>query len=209
MEGSVVATRKYEQRERAEGAEETKTRVLEALYERLRNAPAQRVSVEQVARDAGVARNTVYLAFGSRPGLFAALGASLLERGGFADMLAASADADGRTALRKGIDGVVAMYAANRDVLRALHSMAQLDPDAVGGSVPELEYGRASGARLRAERLAKQGLLRADVTIEEATNLLWVLMSFESFDLLYTGRALTVEATAQALTTAAERGILA
>ena len=61
-----MGTRKYEQRLRAEAAEETRRRILDAVYERLRVAPAQPVSIEQVARTARVARSTVYLIFGSR-----------------------------------------------------------------------------------------------------------------------------------------------
>src|SRR5262250_1830358 len=77
-----VATRKYEQRLRAEDAEQTRRRILDALQERLRQAPAEPVSVDQIARAARVSRSTVYLAFGSRAGLFCALGADIADRGG-------------------------------------------------------------------------------------------------------------------------------
>jgi transcriptional regulator GlxA family with amidase domain len=54
----TMATRRYEQRRRAQTAEETRRRVLEAVYEQLREAPAQPVSVDRIARTAGVARST-------------------------------------------------------------------------------------------------------------------------------------------------------
>ena len=38
-----------------------------------------------------------------------------------------------------------------------------------------------------AGRLGEQDLLRADVTVEEAADVLWMLASFASFDALYTG----------------------
>ena len=79
----TMATRRYEQRLRAQPADETRRRVLDAVYDRLRAAPAQPVSVDRIARAAGVARSTVYLIFGSRAGLFDAFAADLLERGGF------------------------------------------------------------------------------------------------------------------------------
>ena len=41
------------------------------------------VSIDGIARMARVARPTVYLIFGSRAGLFEAVGADLQERGGF------------------------------------------------------------------------------------------------------------------------------
>ena len=44
-----------------------------------------------------------------------------------------------------------------------------------------------------------------DITVEEATDILWVITSFETFDQLYTGRALSEEDTAARLVTMAER----
>jgi AcrR family transcriptional regulator len=202
-----MTTRKYEQRLRAESAEETRRRILDAVCHRLRAAPAEPVSIDQVARAARVSRSTVYLVFGSRAGLFYALGADLLERGGFAGVLAASAHPDAREALRGGIRGVAGMYAAHHDVLRALVSMAQLDADAVGGAVRTLDEGRAAGMAVQAQRLAEQGILRADVTVDAATDLLCLLTSFDSFDLLHAGRGLPAAGAAELLVTAAERSL--
>lgn len=199
-----MATRKYEQRLRAEAAEETRRRILDAVYERLRVAPAEPVSVDRVARMAGVARSTVYLIFGSRAGLFGALGTDVLQRGGFERMLRASAHPDPHEALRGGIRGMVGMFAAHRDVLRALHSMAQLDADAVGGVVQQMERGRAEAAAQRARLLGEQGLLRPEITVERAADLIWALTSFDAFDLLYTGRNLSVDEVADALVLAVE-----
>ena len=71
----TVATRRYEQRARAASAEATRRRILDALYDRLHDAPAAPVSVDAVAQAAGVARSTVYVVFGSRAGLFDAFAA--------------------------------------------------------------------------------------------------------------------------------------
>jgi AcrR family transcriptional regulator len=203
-----MATRKYEQRLRAEGAEETRRRILDAVYQRLRDTPAEPVSIDRVAQLARVARPTVYLAFGSRAGLFDAVGADLLQRGGFERILQASAHADSREGMRSGIKAVVEMYAAERDVIRVLSSMAQLDAAAVGGAIQRLEQGRAGGMVHLAQRLADQGTLRPDLTVDHATDLLWLLTSFESFDLLYTGRKLDVDKIAKTLAAAAERSLL-
>jgi hypothetical protein len=58
-----------------------------------------------------------------------------------------------------------------------------------------------------ARRLAEQDVLLPDVSVEEAANLLWLLTSFDGFDLLYTGRRLSVDDVAQVLVTTAERGL--
>jgi AcrR family transcriptional regulator len=202
-----VGTRKYEQRLRAEAAEQTRRRILDAVYQRLHDAPTTPVSVEQVARAAGVSRSTVYLVFGSRAGLFDALTEDLWQRAGFQQVVDAVADPDARRHLRGGIAGGVRVFAAHRDVFRALFSMAELDADAVGGAIARIEENRAGGMTHLAQRLAEQDLLRADVSVDQAADLLWLLTSFDSFDQLYTGRKLSPEDTAELVVTAAERGL--
>lgn len=200
-----MSTRKYEQRLRAEAAEQTRRRILDAVYTRLREAPTEPVSIDGIAKMARVARPTVYLAFGSRAGLFDAVGADLLARGGFEDMLQAAAHPDAREGLRGGIRGTVQMYAVHWDVLRVLSSMAQLDAAAVGGAIQRMDQGRAAGLAHLAQRLADQDKLRPDVTTDQATDLLCLLTSFDSFDLLHTSRGQSVEETATTLISTAER----
>src|ERR671932_301242 len=128
-----MATRPYEQRARAEEAERTRMRIIEAVFTRLREAPAERVAIDQVAHMAGVARSTVYAIFGSRSGLFDAVGRELAARSGYARLLDAKHQPDAREHLRAGFRAASEMLAANRDIYRALRSMAQLDEQAVGG----------------------------------------------------------------------------
>jgi len=205
----TMATRRYDQRLRAQSAEETRRRVLDAVYDELREAPARPVSIDRVARAAGVARSTVYVIYGSRAGLFDALAADLLERGGFERVLEAVADPDPRVTVRDGIAGGVHTFAAHRDVFRALFSMAALDPDAVGGAMHRGEERRARGMARLAKRLARQGALRAGLTAKQAADRLWVLTSFDAFDLLSSGRALPADDVAAALVEMAERDVLA
>lgn len=205
----TVAKRHYEQRLRAQTADETRRRVLDAVYDQLREAPAQPVSVDRIARAAGVARSTVYVIFGSRAGLFDAFSADLLESGGFDRVLDAIADPDPRVTVRDGITGGVHTFAAHRDVFRALISMAELNPDAVGGAMQRSEQRRAKGMMRLARRLAKHGLLREGLTAKKAADQLWVLTSFDAFDLLYKGRGLSANEVARVLVDLAERSVLA
>jgi len=204
-----MATRRYEQRLRARSAEETRRRILDAVYEEMREAPARPVSVERIARAAGVARSTVYVVFGSRAGLFDAFSADLLERGGFQRVLDALADPDPRVHVRDGITGGVHTFAAHRDVFRALVSMAALDPDAVGGAMRRSDQRRARGMLRLARRLAEAGLLREGLSAKQAADRLWVLTSFDAFDLLYAGRGLSADRVAKVLVEMAERSTLA
>jgi AcrR family transcriptional regulator len=204
----TMATRRYEQRLRAQTAEETRRRVLDAVYAQLREAPAQPVSVDKIAHTAGVARSTVYVIFGSRAGLFDAFAADLLERGGFRRVLDAVADPDPRVHLRGGISGGVHTFAAHRDVFRALVSMAELDPSAVGGAMQRSEQRRAKGMMRLARRLARHGLLREGLSAKKAADRLWVLTSFDAFDLLSNGRGLSADDVACVLVDMAELSVL-
>ena len=200
-----MATRKYEQRLRAESAEATRRRILDALEQRLRESPTEPVSIDEVARRARVARTTVYLVFGSRAGLFDALATELWTRAGLPELTEAVAHPDAREHLRGGMRAGVEIFAALRDVAVALFSMSALDPESVGGAIVRLEERRWGGMEHLARRLRDQDLLRSDVTVEEAAEVLWVLTSFASFDALYTDRGLPVEEVARILDATAAR----
>jgi AcrR family transcriptional regulator len=202
-----MSPRRYEQRQRAEAAEDTRRRILDAVRQRLEEAPSQAVSIDQVARIAKVARSTVYLIFGSRAGLFDAVADDLLERGGFDRIVQAVAHPDPRETVREGIRGSAHMFAAHRDVFRAIISMAQLDPDAVGGTMRRADRNRAAGMASLAQRLAEQNELKSGVSVEAAADLLWILTSFDAYDLLATGRGLSADAAADLLIETAERAL--
>ena len=123
-----------------------------------------------------------------RPGLFDAIGADLLERSGFEEVMRAVDDPDPRAAVERFLYATTAMYAGNRDVLQALFAMAQIDPTALGGTITRMEDGRARGMQLLATRLADEGLLRDGAKVDGTADLLWLLSSFDSCDQLYTGR---------------------
>jgi AcrR family transcriptional regulator len=205
--GNIVSmtARSYEQRARADEAARTRLRIIEAVFAHLRQTPAERIAIDRVAEAAGVARSTVYATFGSRAGLFDAVGRELAERSGYARLLDAKHQPDARDYFRAGVRAASEMLAANRDIYRALRSMAQLDPQAVGGVVTRMDEERATAMARLAGRLAEQGVLRDGLSTEDAAHVLWMLSSFESFDSLYTGRGLSTDRTVELLIETAER----
>jgi AcrR family transcriptional regulator len=184
-------------------------RIIETVFAHLRDTPADRVAIDRIAQRAGVARSTVYATFGSRSGLFDAVGRELAARSGYASLLDAKHQPDAREYLRAGFRAASEMLAANRDIYRALRSMAQLDEQAVGGVVRRMDEERAAAMARLAGRLAEQGALRAGLSVDDAEHVLWMLSSFESFDSLYTGRGLSSDRTAELLIEVAERALYA
>ena len=51
-------------------------------------------------------------------------------------------------------------------------------------------------------------MLLPGVGVDEANDILWVITSFESFDLLYSGRGLPLDTVVERLTETAERALM-
>ena len=198
--------RPYRQTRRAEASEATRARILEAARASLERGPLGALKVDEVAREAGVARSTVYLLFGSRAGLFDALGRYLRDEAGFEALIAASLLPDALDNLRASQRAAVAMYARLPDLARGLFTLAAIDPDGVA-AVAAIEDGRRPGMEHLARALAAQGYLRDDVTVDEAVDLLTVITSFQSFDELFTGSGRSAEVTVDRLIALAERSV--
>jgi AcrR family transcriptional regulator len=198
--------RRYVQRARADASEATRRRILEAARATLERGPLGALKVEEVARAAGVSRSTVYLLYGSRAGLFDALARYLRDDAGFEDLVVSSRLPDALEAYRTSARIAVRMYARLPELARALFSLAAIDPDAVA-AVRAIEDGRRPGQAHLARGLKAQGYLRDGVTVEEATDILSVLTSFQTFDELFTGSGLDAETVADRLIAMAERSL--
>ena len=203
-----MPTRKYEQSLRAEAAEETRGASSMRSTRASASSRPSRSASDQIARLARVARSTIYLIFGSRAGLFDALAAELFRTGEFARVEAAAAEPDAREYLRGGVRGATEMLAAHRDVFRVLYSMAQLDPNAVGGAVHGWrKRGPGDGAHRGATGRAGPAARRRDGRRRDS--LIWLLGSFDAFDLLYTGRGLSVDEIVELFVETVERALYA
>ena len=187
----------YEQRQRAESADETRRRILDAVVSGCGEAPSQAVSIDQVARIAGVARSTVYLIFGSRAGLFDAVARDLLDRSGFERVVRAVADPDARATLRRGIrGGAHDVRGRPRRVPRALLDGAARPRRRRGRhparrAAPGRRHGRSRPAARRAGRAPpgrhRRGRRRPALGADQLRQL----------RLLLTGRGLSAEAAAE------------
>ena len=202
-----MPTRQYNQKLRAESAAETRQRILDAVADRMRTAPTEPVSIDQVARLAKVSRSTIYVVFGSRVGLFEAFAEDLFDRTGLADLAEATKTPDALETLRVATKAACRMFAGDLDVYRVLDAMARLDPDAVGQVITRTEENRRRGMGRLARRLGEDGYLRDDITPEQALDLLWLLGSFDAFYHLRVGRGLATDAAADVLSQTAERAL--
>jgi AcrR family transcriptional regulator len=198
--------RRYVQRARAEAADATRRRILDAARASVESGPIGALKVDEVARSAGVSRSTVYLLYGSRAGLFDALARHLRTEAGFDALIREFRKPDALEAMRGAQRAAVRMYAALPELARALFTLAAIDPDAVA-AVRAIDDGRRPGQADIARRLAEQGYLRNGVTVDEATDILTVITSFQAFDELFGAGGLPADLVADRLVAMAERSV--
>ena len=155
-----------------------------------------------------MSRSTIYLVFGSRSGLFDALTDQLLQGAGYDRLVEAIGHPDPRETLRGGLEGGVHMYAAHHDVFRVLYATGKLDPEGAGRAIARSERKRFEAMDWLANRLREQSHLRAEVTPGDAAHVIWLLASFDAYDLLASGRGLGPEEVIRILTETARNALL-
>jgi len=119
--------RPYVSPKRAAAAAETRARLVEAAQRLLEDGPAQ-MSMEAVAKTAGVTRLTVYKQFGSRRGLLEAVFDNNAQRFGMARMAEAMGQAEPREGIRLAIECLCEFWGSHPSLGR-LHDAAANDPE--------------------------------------------------------------------------------
>src|SRR5262249_31441272 len=179
-----MSPRPYRLGLRQAAADETRARILAAAHELLTAREGfAGFTVDAVARQAGVARMTVYYQFGSKVGLLEGVCDALAVRGGIEQMAAAFQRPRALDALAEFLGVLGRFYEAERALIRRLHGLAALDPDIE-------QVLRARGERRRygletlLRRLSKEHGRPTRKAFAEAVGILFALTSFETFDTL-------------------------
>ncbi len=177
-----MSPRPYRLGQRGPAAEQTRARVVAAARELLTASGGfAGFTVDAVARQAGVARMTVYYQFGSKAGLLEALFDDLAARGGMEQLRGAFSRRDPLDALAEFIAVFCRFWASDRLIIRRLQGLAALDPDFEPVS---REEWRREGLRVILRRLADRGGRPSLDAFEEAVDVLHMLTSFQSYDSL-------------------------
>jgi AcrR family transcriptional regulator len=144
-------------------------------------------SIDAVAREAGVARMTVYHRFGSRRGLLQGIFDDLAARGGMSELRDVFRNPDPFAALSEFISVFTRFWTSGRVVIRRLHGQGVIDPN-LGEALREREERRREGLRVIVKRISeKEGRPRA-AAFDDVVDALFTLTSFETFDSLARGK---------------------
>ena len=156
--------------------ESARQRILGAARRLLEDGAWPGVGLEDVARAAGVSRQSIYLHFGSRSALLLALVEHVDREEGLYDLVARVHTAP--SALEE-LDRLVALNVAYEPRIRAVvlaHDAARRgDPDLEAAWQDRMRRRRALCAHLVA-RLGEEGLLSAGLSERDAVDLLWTLL---------------------------------
>jgi AcrR family transcriptional regulator len=169
-----VSPRPYNLGKRQQPIEAARQQVLDAARRLLGGTASYTAfTVDAVARQADVARATVYYQFGSKTGLLEAVCDYLAEIGGLAGLAEVFTDPDPRQALHRFVACFGRFWAADRPAMRRLRALALLDPD-VSAVIAARDQRRQQGLTVLAGRLGQ----------DRAVRVLTALTSFETFDTL-------------------------
>jgi AcrR family transcriptional regulator len=179
-----MSPRSYNPGQRQAHTEHTRLRIIHAARELLMAPDGySRFSIEAVARQADVARMTVYYQFGSKIGLLEALSDYSAANGGLEQLSTAFCRTEPLEALEAYINIFSHFWEADRMVVRRLRALTALDPD-FAQVVQARDERRLEGTRVIVGRFVEKcGLLESE-SFDEVVRVLYTLLSFESFDTL-------------------------
>lgn len=169
---------------RQERVDETRRRIIASARALFGGEGFHRVGLEQVAAHAGVGRKTIYFQFGSKLGLLEALVGDMSRRAGVADFVeSALTDDDLARGLRRFVSGSCSLWEEDAVLCRALLTLAVSDVDA-RNIIDRVGVERRADLLRLTSRARRLGRLRPGWTPTRAVDALWLLTSFESYDLM-------------------------
>ncbi len=197
MGAKVKRTRRYDSARRREAAERRRTSVVDAASRLFVREGFAGTTIARIAGNAGVSEEMVYKAFGNKVALVRAIRDKALAGEGRvhaerrSDRMQASEN-DPRTIIREW--GVLAMEVAPRvaPVLLLVREAAASDPE-LARLQEEMDASRLTRMTHNARTLLKGRHLRAGLTLDAATDVLWTYSSPELYELLVMRRGWSVE----------------
>lgn len=185
-----VKRRRYDASRRRAAAGRTRTRVLAAARREFTEHGYAATSMQAIAEEAGVALDTVYASVGRKPELFRLLLETAIsgedhaipaEQRDYVRRINAEPDAGRKLDIyARAIREIAPRFAPLVQVAR---EASAANPE-IGALWQEISERRARNMRELARNLASTGELRADLTIDDAADVLWALNAPEFYTLL-------------------------
>jgi AcrR family transcriptional regulator len=174
----VPCKRPYELGKRLEQSDRKRAAILTAARKHLESSGMVELTMDALARESGVTRQTVHNLFGTKTGLLEALFDQLALDAGMERMRIVMQQNDAEAMLSGFVEVFTDFWAKDRVLIRRIHGIAAIDPE-FGSAVEARNRRRLMAATRIVERISgESGKDRR----EEKIAALWALSSFEFFD---------------------------
>ena len=184
----VKPRRRYDSARRAEQARQTRSSILETARQLFLRDGFAGTTIAAIAAEARVSVETIYKAFGGKPGLVRAICTAALAGEGTvpaetrSDQLQLH-EPDSRKIIRGWGELTVEVAPRISPIMLLVRSAAAADPE-MAGLLAEVDAARLSRMTANARNLALAGHLRPDITVEQAGEVMWTYSSPELYELL-------------------------
>ena len=184
----VKPKRRYDSRGRQAQARRNRETILDAAERQFLDGGYGATTVAAIAAEAGVSVETIYKAFGGKPGLVRAIyERGLTGRGPVPAYQRSDAmrqrERDPETIMRNWSVLTTEVASVVTPIRLLMRSAATTDPE-MAALLGASDQERLERMRHHARFLQQRGYLRAGVTLAEATDVLWTCSSVELYELL-------------------------
>jgi AcrR family transcriptional regulator len=185
---NVKPKRQYDASGRQAQARRTRQAILDAAQRQFLEGGYAATTIAAIAAEAGVSVETIYKAFGGKPGLVRAIyergleGQEAVPAFQRADQMR-ERENDPRTIMRNWAALTSEVSAVVSPIARLVRFAAAGDPD-MAALLKAHDDIREQRARHHARFLRRRGYLREDVSLAQATDILWTCTSDELYDLM-------------------------
>ena len=177
-------SRPYVSDVRSQAAEATRARILQASKTLFADRGIDRVTVEQIAKKAGVSASTVFALYKSKAGILRELIRSALFGQRFQLALARlKGETDPITLIALTANVARAIYEAESSQLGLIRGVSAFSP-ALGKLEKEFENLRFQMQKERVKLLFAQSKQRKELTLDEARRIMWMYTSRDVYRLL-------------------------
>jgi AcrR family transcriptional regulator len=179
----AVCKRPYTLGKRLENSDQTRSAILKAARAQLESDGFLHLTMDSLARESGVTRQTVHNLFGTKTGVLEALFDQFALGGGMERMRRVMQQADAESMLAGLVEVFSDFWAKDRLLLRRIHGIAAIDPE-LGAVVEARNRRRRMAAARVVDQLSKASGETETVARAQRIATLYALTSFEFFDSL-------------------------
>ena len=186
--GTVKPKRRYDSSGRQAQARRNQQAILDAAQRQFLQGGYAATTIAAIAAEAGVSVETIYKAFGGKPGLVRAIyqrglaGQQPVPAFQRADDMR-ERETDPRTIMRNWAALTSEVSAVVSPIARLVRAAADSDPD-MAALLKASNDTREQRARHHARFLKQRGYLRQGISLAQATDILWTCTSDELYDLM-------------------------